>query len=122
MINNLLTIICVLFLLIGGNYTQQKSVEHKRDHLITARVLHADCAHNSPVCLECTDGVKFNIRKDIIRRVSVNKKNVFRNKTTYKYFLQTNKFSNYQLLYTISSIPTGNLIIHKFLASVIILT
>lgn len=122
MINNLLTIICALFLLIGGNYTQQRSVEHKRDHLITVRVRHINCAHNSPICLKCTDGVKFNIQKNNIRRVSANKKNVFRNKTTYKYFLPPDKFSNYLLSYTISSSPSGNLIIHKFLASVIILT
>lgn len=122
MINNLLTIICISLLLAGGISTEHKNVECRHDHLITVKVQHIDCAHNNSICLECTDNTKSNIVKTIIKRVSVNKKNVVRNNATHKCLPLTDLVSNCHLPYTISSEPPGNLIIHRFLASVIILT
>jgi len=122
MINNLLAVICAFLLLTGSTFTEHKNTECKRDHLTTIKVHKIDCAHNNYVCLECADHVKSNISKTTIRRVSVGRKNVFRNKTTYKYFSLKNRDFNHCLSYTLSTEPPGNLVIHRFLASVIILT
>lgn len=122
MINNLLTIICILLLHAGTISTEHKSAECEHNHLATIKVHAIDCAHNNHSCLECTNSEKSSIPKTFIKRVSVNRRNVFRNNTAYKYFPPTNRLTNYQLPYTTSSEPPGNLVIHRFLDSVIILT
>lgn len=116
-----MTIICVFLLLAGGIFTKHNDVQCESEHLTVIKTHGIDCSHDDFACFECIDNANLNASKNSTRPVSVNKKNVFRKKTTYKYSTLENGIFKVKIPYANSTEPPGSLVIHRFLASVIIL-